>query len=238
MEIKVLIACEESQRVCIEFRRLGVEAYSCDIQECSGGHPEWHIKGDVLPLLNGNCEFKTMDGEIHTVDGTWDLIIAHPPCTYLTVTQNWCYNREKYGDEKVNIRERNRDEAIRFFLEFTKVNCERVVIENPVGCMSTIFKKPDQIIQPYYFGDSAKKTTCLWIKGLPSLTPTNIVDCGEIFEYKGKNGNIKKYPKWMYDALRSNKEERQRIRSKTFVGIAKAMAEQWTRFIKEKQNEI
>jgi hypothetical protein len=238
MEIKVLIACEESQRVCIEFRRLGVEAYSCDIQECSGGHPEWHIKGDVLPLLNGNCEFKTMDEKIHSIRGTWDLIIAHPPCTYLTVTQNWCYNREKYGDEKVNIRERNRDEAIRFFLEFTKVNCERVVIENPVGCMSTIFKKPDQIIQPYYFGDSAKKTTCLWIKGLPSLTPTNIVDCGEIFEYKGKNGNIKKYPKWMYDALRSNKEERQRIRSKTFVGIAKAMAEQWTRFIKENNNEI
>lgn len=236
--MKVLIACEESQRVCIEFRKLGVEAYSCDIQECSGGHPEWHIKGDVLPLLNGNCEFKTMDGEIHTIDGTWDLIIAHPPCTYLTVTQNWCYNREKYGDEKVNIRERNRDEAIRFFLEFTKANCERVVIENPVGCMSTIYKKPDQIIQPYYFGDSAKKTTCLWIKGLPTLTPTNIVDCGEIFEYKGKNGNIKKYPKWMYDALRVGKEERQRIRSKTFQGIAKAMAEQWTSFIKEKQNEI
>lgn len=231
MGIKVLIACEESQRVCIEFRKLGVEAYSCDIQECSGGYLEWHIQGDVLPLLNGNCEFKTMDGKIHTIDGTWDLIIAHPPCTYLTVTQNWCYNREKYGDEKVTERERNRDDAIKFFMAFTKADCEKIAIENPIGCMSRVYQKPTQIIQPYYFGDRAKKTTCLWLKGLPQLTPTDIVDCGEIFEYKGKNRNIKKYPKWMYDALRASKEERQRIRSKTFEGIAKAMAEQWSKFI-------
>lgn len=226
-KMNVLIACEESQTVCKAFREKGHEAYSCDIQECSGGHPEWHIIQDVIPLLNGNCEFKTTDGKHHKIEGRWDLIIAHPPCTYLTVTQNWCYNREKYGDEKVDAREKNRDEAIKFFLEFTKADCERVAIENPVGCMSSIYQKPSQIIQPYYFGDRAKKTTCLWLKGLPKLEPTNIVDCGEIFEYKGKNGNIKKYPKWMYDALGKSKEERQRIRSKTFEGIAKAMAEQW-----------
>jgi hypothetical protein len=226
-KMKVLIACEESQTVCKAFRKRGYEAYSCDIQECSGGHNEWHIMQDVIPLLNGNCEFETVDGIKHKIEGKWDLIIAHPPCTYLTVTQNWCYNREKYGDEKVNEREKNRDEAIEFFLEFTKADCEKVAIENPVGCMSRIYQKPTQIIQPYYFGDRAKKTTCLWLKGLPELQPTDMVDCGEIFEYKGKNGRIKKYPKWMYDALGKGKEERQRIRSKTFEGIAEAMAEQW-----------
>jgi hypothetical protein len=237
--MKVLIACEESQTVCKAFREKGHEAYSCDIIECSGGHPEWHIKSDVLPLLNPSLvfdgydnklygiKFVTCDGFVHYIEDKWDLIIAHPPCTYLTVTQNWCYNREKYGDEKVNEREKNRDEAIKFFLEFTKADCEKVAIENPVGCMSRMYQKPTQIIQPYYFGDRAKKTTCLWLKGLPKLEPTNIVDCGEIFEYKGKNGRIKKYPKWMYDALGKSPEERQRIRSKTFEGIANAMAEQW-----------
>ena len=240
--MKVLVACEESQTVCKAFRERGHEAYSCDIQECSGGHPEWHIKGDVLGILNpveksvitydGFEEWKgiiftTADGKLHIINGRWDLIIAHPPCTYLTVTQNWCYNREKYGDEKVNEREKNRDEAINFFMEFTKADCEKIAIENPVGCMSRIYQKPTQIIQPYFFGDEAKKTTCLWLKGLPPLTPTNIVGCGEIFEYKGKNGNVKKYPKWMYDALGKSKEERQRIRSKTFEGVANAMAEQW-----------
>ena len=235
--MKVLVACEESQTVCKAFREMGHEAYSCDIVECSGGHPEWHIKQDVIPLLNGRCAFRTRDGVIHKIENKWDLIIAHPPCTYLTVTQNWCYNREKYGDEKVNARERNRDEAIRFFMEFTKADCERVAIENPVGCMSRIYQKPTQIIQPYYFGDSAKKTTCLWLKGLPELLPTNIVDCGEIFEYKGKNGNIKKYPKWMYDALGKSQKERQRIRSKTFDGIAKAMAQQWGVYVGKTRSE-
>lgn len=236
--MNILLACEESQAVCKAFREKGHEAYSCDIIDCSGGHPEWHIKQDVLKILNPKIvyandrvyeeiSFKTMDGKPHNLFGKWDLIIAHPPCTYLTVTQNWCYNREKFGDAKVDEREKNRDEAIKFFLEFTKADCEKIAIENPVGCMSRIYKKPSQIIQPYFFGDRAKKTTCLWLKGLPNLQPTNIVDCGEIFEYKGKNGRIKKYPKWMYDALGKSKEERQRIRSKTFEGIAKAMAEQW-----------
>ena len=170
--MKVLVACEESQTVCKAFRKRGHEAYSCDIQECSGGHPEWHIKGDVLNVLNPHqisnsfygIVFITEDGEAHRIEGKWDLIIAHPPCTYLTVTQNWCYNREKYGDKKVNEREKNRDEAIKFFLEFTKADCERVAIENPVGCMSRIYQKPTQIIQPYYFGDRAKKQLAYGLK--------------------------------------------------------------------------
>lgn len=225
--MKILVACEESQVVCSAFRSRGHVAYSCDIVECSGGKPEWHIKQDVLPLLNGNCSFITSDGKHHTVKGSWDLIIAHPPCTYLTNTQNWCYNRERFGDVKVDERERNKKIAIDFFLQFTKANCEKIAIENPVGCMSTIYQKPSQIVQPYFFGDKAKKTTCLWLKGLPVLTITNLVDPGEFFEYKSKSGHLKKYPKWMYTALFKEKLERQRIRSKTFSGMANAMADQW-----------
>lgn len=154
--MKVLIACEESQRVCKAFREKGHEAYSCDIIECSGGHPEWHIKQDVLPLLDGDCEFVSVDGQAHAVAGKWDLIIAHPPCTYLTVTGNRWFNVDRYGERAVE-RFRHREKAISFFLAIANANCDRIAIENPVGVISSEWRKPDQIIQPYMFGDSAEK---------------------------------------------------------------------------------
>ena len=209
--MKVLVACEESQRVCTAFRELGHEAYSCDIQECSGGHPEWHFQQDVLPLLKEQ----------------WDLIIAHPPCTYLTVTGNRWFNVEKYGEKAIQ-REREREAAADFFMEFINADCPRIAVENPVGYMSTHYRKPDQIIQPYWFGDRARKATCLWLKGLPKLVPTNIVDIGETFNggysvgasanyARDENGKI----------LRWSDPRTAKARSKTFPGIAKAMAEQW-----------
>ena len=206
--MKVLIACEESQTVCKAFREKGHEAYSCDIQECSGGYPEWHIRDDVLKILSDK----------------WDLIIAHPPCTYLTVTGNRWFNEEKYGDE-ARKRLLNRSEAIKFFMAFSKL--PRVAIENPVGVMSTIWRKPDQIIHPWMFGDEASKATCLWLNGLPKLIPTNIVSKGETVTYESG----KKMQKWYADAFKLPPKERQKLRSKTFKGIADAMADQFSRFI-------
>ena len=204
--MKVLVACEESQEVCKAFRELGHEAYSCDIQECSGGHPEWHLKQDVIPLLNEE----------------WDLIIAHPPCTFLTVTGNRWFNVERYGDKAVQ-RLKDREEAIAFFMEFANAKCERIAIENPIGCMSTLYKKPTQIIQPYMFGDPARKATCLWLKGLPKLTPTDIVEPIIIHYQNGKGTDNP----WHMETMKLPPKERAKARSKTFPGIAKAMAEQW-----------
>lgn len=146
--MRILVACEESQAVASEFRRLGHEAYSCDIIECSGGHPEWHIMQDVLPLLNGNCEFKTIDSVTHRIDGRWDMIVAFPPCTYLTVTGNRWFNVERYG-EKALQRIKDRKEAIQFFMKFANADCDRIAIENPVGIMSSEWRKPNQIVNPF-----------------------------------------------------------------------------------------
>lgn len=220
--MRILVACEESQRVCCAFRNKGHEAYSCDVIDCSGGHPEWHIKQDVLPLLNGNCKFTTADGSKHTICGKWDLIIAHPPCTYLTVTGNRWFNVERYGD-KARQRENEREKAIVFFMNFANANCDRICIENPVGIMSTKFRKPDQIIQPYMFGDSAEKKTCLWLKGLPKLETTIVIKPPQRVKYSSG----KTMPKWYAEAWKLPKEQRQKIRSQTFLGIANAMAEQW-----------
>ena len=172
--MKVLIACEESQAVCKAFRAKGHEAYSCDIVGCSGGHPEWHIMQDVLPLLNGDCEFVSMDGTSHRVEGKWDMIIAFPPCTYLTVTGNRWFNVERYGEKAIQ-RHKDREEAIQFFMAFANADCDRIAIENPVGVMSSIWRKPEQIINPYEHGDPFEKKTCIWLKGLPMLKPTNVV---------------------------------------------------------------
>lgn len=220
--MNILVACEESQAVCIAFREQGHRAFSCDIQECSGGHPEWHIQGDVLPLLNGNCTFKTADTHTHTQSGKWDLIIAHPPCTYLTVTGNRWFNVEKYGDkalERVNERKKGAE----FFMKFINADCGKIAVENPIGYMSTIYRRPDCIIHPYMFGDPARKATCLWLKGLSKLAPTHIVE-PVIIKYK--NGKGTDNP-WHIDTIGLPKEERAKARSKTFPGIAKAMAEQW-----------
>lgn len=226
--MKVLVACEESQRVCTEFRKLGHESYSCDIEPCSGGHPEWHIQDDVLPLLNGNCEFKTVNGDIHHLIGKWDMIIAFPPCTYLTVTGNRWFNVEKYGEKAIQ-RQKDREAAIEFFLKFANADCERIAIENPIGIMSSEYQKPNQIIHPYMFGDPERKSTCLWLKNLPCLIPTNIVKPNII---KYKNGNGTDSP-WHVNTMSLPPAERAKARSKTFPGIAKAMAEQWGKELSE-----
>ena len=220
--MKVLIACEESQRVCFAFREEGHEAYSCDIVSASGGGYCWHIKSDVLPLLDGDCEFVTMDGTKHRIEGQWDLIIAHPPCTYLTVTGNRWFNVERYGKKAIQ-RAKDREEAIAFFMAIANAKCDRIVIENPVGVMSTVWRTPDQIIQPYMFGDAAEKKTCLWLKGVPPLVPTNEVAPPE----RVKFDSGKSMPKWYADLWHLPKEERSRLRSQTFPGFAKAMASQW-----------
>lgn len=220
--MKVLVACEESQAVCKAFRKRGHEAYSCDILECSGGHPEWHIMQNVIPLLNGYCEFETVDGIKHKIEEKWDMIIAHPPCTYLTVTGNRWFNVEKYGDKAIK-RAKDREEAIAFFMEIANAKCDRIVIENPVGVMSTRWRKPDQVIQPYMFGDAAEKKTCLWLKGVPPLVLTNEVAPPE----RVKFDSGKSMPKWYADLWHLPKEERSRLRSQTFPGFAKAMASQW-----------
>ena len=204
--MKVLVACEESQEVCKAFRELGHEAYSCDIQDCSGGHPEWHLKQDVIPLLNQE----------------WDLIIAHPPCTFLTVTGNRWFNVEKYGDKAIQ-RHKDREEAVAFFMQFVNAKCDKIAIENPIGYMSTAYKKPTQIIHPYMFGDPARKATCLWLKGLPKLIPTNIVEPIIIHYQNGKGTDNP----WHMETMKLPPKERSKARSKTFPGIAKAMAEQW-----------
>lgn len=209
MSMKVLIACEESQRVCIAFRERGHEAYSCDIIECSGGHPEWHIMQDVLQLINGDCDFETMDGSEHTICGKWDMIIAFPPCTDLAVS-GARYFAEKRADGR-------QQRSIDFFMAFANANCDRIAIENPVGIMSTHYRKPDQIIQPWQFGHGETKSTCLWLKGLPKLTPTDVV---EGREQKG----------WKMPPS----ADRAKLRSKTYPGIARAMAEQWGSLVKKK----
>lgn len=222
--MKILVACEESQAVTKEFRKLGHEAYSCDIVECSGGHPEWHVKSDVKILLNPHnvgIGFMTQDLKVHNVN-KWDLIITFPPCTFLTVTGNRWFNIERYGEKAIK-RHEDRKEAIKFFMMFANANCEKIAIENPVGIMSSEWRKPNQIINPYQFGDAFEKKTCLWLKGLPVLLPTDIVEPPKRTEFKSG----KTMPAWYADAWKLPKKERAKLRSKTFPGIAKAMATQW-----------
>ena len=226
--MNVLIACEESQEVCKAFRVRGHRAFSCDIQECSGGHPEWHIMQDVLGILNpkdhGNNTldavwFITMGGQFHEVP-KWDLIIAHPPCTYLTLAGNKWFKPE-YKD-RFPEREREREDAVAFFMQFANADCDRIAIENPVCIMSSRWRKPDQYIEPYFFGEPEKKKTGLWLKGLPPLKPTNIVEPIIIHCASGANE-----PRWHMETMKLPKKERSKARSKTFPGIAAAMAEQW-----------
>jgi hypothetical protein len=210
---KILIACEESQAVTKEFRKLGHEAYSCDIIECSGGHPEWHLQQDVTELLK---EY-------------WDMIIAFPPCTYLTVSGlHW--------NKRNSERALKTEEGFNFFMLFANANCDKIAIENPVGCVSTRWRKPNQIINPYQFGSDASKKTCLWLKGLPELTTTKyieprIIDGKKRWGNQMDNGqNITLNEKGKVCGW--NTDEIKRIRSKTYTGIAKAMAEQWGQLVK------
>ena len=230
--MKALVACEESQAVTIELRKRGWEAYSCDIQECSGGHPEWHINSDVIPLVNGNCSFKTMDNIEHTIDSKWDLLVAHPVCTLLTVTGNRWFNVERYGEKAIQ-RAKDREDAVQFFMVFANADCDHICIENPVGIMSTRWRKADQIIQPWMFGDPFEKKTCLWLKGLNPLVATNIVTPPP----RKKFDSGKTMPEWYSSLWHLPKEERAKLRSKTFFGIAEAIADQFTKQITE-HNEL
>lgn len=219
-KMKILVACEESQAVTSELRELGHYAYSCDIIPCSGFLPEYHIQQDVIPLLDGDCSFKTTDGREHYISGRWDMIIAFPPCTHLAVSG------ARYFEQK--RKDGRQQAAIDFFMCFVTADCERIAIENPVGIMSTKHRKPDQIIQPFWFGDKARKSTCLWLKNLKTLEPTNIVDCGEIAKGGFSVGASLNYATDENGKIISwNDPRTAKIRSKTFPGIAKAMAEQW-----------
>ena len=228
--MKVLIACEESQAVCKAFREKGHEAYSCDIIECSGGHPEWHIQSDVLKVINPQQQnipgdswygykFRTMDGILHCIDGKWDLIIAFPPCTYLS-NAGACRLYPKKG--QLNIERFNKGlKAKEFFLEILNADCPKIAVENPVS--SKVFEMPKhtQEIQPYMFGHPYTKKTRLWLKGLAPLTPTNVVE--PISPYCPSGTGRKQKDK--YGAAKRGDDAKNR--SKTFSGIAKAMAEQW-----------
>ena len=235
-KLKVLIACEESQRVCIEFRKLGHEAYSADIQEPSGGHPEWHIKGDVLEVLNprdhlGDFEapdqyisFKTMDGSYHEVE-KWDLLIAHPPCTYLSNAGA----RHLYAGGKLNQKRYSKGtKGKEFFMEFMNADCKHIAIENPIP--STVYRLPkcNQIIQPYMFGEPFTKKTCLWLIGLPTLSPTNEV---EPIATWCTSGSYAKTHNPKYRGAAGDGKDRAKNRSKTFQGIAQAMAQQWSAYL-------
>lgn len=227
--MKVLVACEESQAVCTAFREKGHEAYSCDILECSGGHPEWHIKGDALAVINGNCSFLTEGGEKVNIDGQWDLLIAHPPCTYLTVSGNRWFDIDRYGED-AKQRYKGRYKGIVFFMQMALASADKVAVENPIGIINTCYRKPDQIIQPYMFGHPYAKATCLWLKGLPPLFPTEICEPERIHS-KGKTGGYSGKLWYATDEngkiLAWNDPRTARERSKTYPGIAKAMAEQW-----------
>ena len=204
----ILIGCEESQIVTSELRKLGFHnAFSCDLLPTSGSHPEWHLQQDVFEVINQG----------------WDMMIAFPPCTDLAVSGARHFERKRADGSQ--------QRSIKFFMDLANAPIEKIALENPIGIMSSEWRKPDQIIQPWQFGDKAQKSTCLWLKGLPKLEHTNIVEKGEFFHFTSKKGVDKKMPMWYYKALRDAKspEQRRTLRSKTFNGIAKAMAEQWTK---------
>ena len=217
--MNILVGCEESQAITIELRRLGHFAFSCDIKPCSGGYPEWHIIRDVLDLVNGYVSFYTSDGECHSVS-KWDLIIAHPPCTYLSFAGNKYFNIDKYG-EKALSRIVSRSEAVDFALKIYNADCDHICIENPKGYLSTFFRPPDQVINPFEFGDSCRKRTCLWLKNLPCLMPDYVVPPPDpvYIDSHGKN-------RFWVETVSS--KDRQAARSKTFPGIARAIAYQFT----------
>lgn len=209
-KLRILVACEESQAVTIAFRKLGHEAFSCDLLPSSGGHPEWHFQEDMFEVIKREPKF--------------DLGIFHPPCTFLTVSGNAWFNVEKYGEKAIK-RAKDREEAADFFMRTVNAPIERIAIENPICIMSSRYRKPDQIIQPFQFGHPYTKQTCLWLKGLPKLQPTNILE-------KPKTGWVNQSftPDGRYGGF-NGKFSGSSERSKTFPGIAEAMANQWSEFI-------
>lgn len=206
--MRIIVGCEESQAVTIELRKLGHEAFSCDLLPCSGNNPDWHFQDDIFNVIKREDRF--------------DLGIFFPPCTDLAVSGARHFERKKADGSQ--------QKSIDFFMNLVNLDIDKIAIENPIGIMSGVYRKPDQIIQPWQFGDKAQKSTCLWLKNLPKLVHTDIVEKGEFFEFTSKKGEKKRMPMWYYKALQEAKtpEQRRTLRSKTFPGIAKAMAEQWT----------
>ena len=223
--MKILVACEESQAVTKELRKLGHEAFSCDLLPCSGGHPEWHYQQDVFEVIEKG----------------WDMMIAHPPCTFLAVSgARWMYHPDDsdldFKDRRPHPKHLNRkqqqSDALDFVRKLMDAPIDKIAIENPISVISSQIRKPNQIVHPYHFGDKASKSTCLWLKNLPLLEPTNMVDKGELKTWiDKKTGKEKRQALWYYKALQNAKTsaERSTLRSKTFKGIAKAMATQWTK---------
>ena len=203
--MKILVACEESQRVCEAFRKKGHEAYSCDILPTSGNHPEWHLQQDVRPLLKEK----------------WDMVIAFPPCTYFTNAGGQCWNERLFSKDSIEKRKILRQEMFVLVLDIWNSNSEKVSIENPVGWLSTHWQKPSQIIEPYYFGDNAKKRTCLWLRGLPLLKPTHML-AKPMPTYTQKGGVRDGTNRYFAECVQGSIN-----RSKTFHGVAEAMADQW-----------
>lgn len=234
-KLNILVACEESQAVTKELRKLGHNAYSCDLLKCSGRKPQWHFNMDVFKVIKNKGGI-LQNGESVKIEGEWDMMIAHPPCTFLAVSgAQWYYHpddkdlplEKRRPHPRYPNRIKDREDAVKFFKKLWNVKIDRIAIENPIGIMSTRLCKPSQIVQPYMFGDKATKTTCLWLKGLPLLKQTKLVDKGErVFFASGKS-----QPKWYSDAFTNAKTpaERQTLRSKTFKGMARAMAKQWTK---------
>ena len=227
--MNVLVACEESQAVTIELRKLGVNAFSCDTQECSGGHPEWHIMRDVLPLLNGKCEFDTSDGVHHKIENRWDMIIAFPPCTYMT---NAGAVRMRVNGQIQQKRYENAMEAKKFFMRILETDCEKIAIENPTPMKLVGLPQYSQAIHPWMFGEAYTKRTCLWLKGLPLLVPPVSEKPDGVTPYvnggnKDASGNYRKN----YRKMCGRNERNPKTRAKTFPGIAKAMSEQWVEFL-------
>lgn len=250
--LNVLIACEESQACCRAFRAMGHNAYSCDLFDCSGTifgtdiaepHPEWHFNHDVTTVLN-KTDLTLQNGEQAQVDGDWDIMIGHPPCTYLAVSgAQWYYHpddkdlpiEKRRPHPRYPNRAQDREDGANFFIFLAGADVKRIAIENPVGIMSTRWRKPDQSIQPYMFGDPYSKNTCLWIKNLRPLHPSKETDNhGERIFF----GSGKSQPKWYSDGFTKTKSavERQKWRSKTFPNIARVIAEQWTIQIAAEEN--
>jgi ribosomal protein L20A (L18A) len=216
-KMRILVACEESQVITKELRKLGHEAFSCDLLPCSGGHPEWHYQQDVFEVIEKG----------------WDMMIAHPPCTYLSVAGAWAmYKKDENGNKVINeVRKKNQEDALDFVRKLMDAPIDKIAIENPVSVISSQIRKPDQIVHPYHFGDKASKSTCLWLKNLPKLKHTNVVEKGEFKTWiDKKTGKEKRQATWIYECLAQakNKEHLRTLRSKTFKGMAEAIAKQWT----------
>lgn len=251
-KLNILVACEESQACCRAFRALGHNAFSCDLFNCSGTifgtdiaepHPEWHFNHDVTTVLN-KTDLTLQNGAQAVVEGEWDIMIGHPPCTYLAVSgAKWMYHpddknlpvEKRRPHPHFPTRRQDQEDGAKFFMFLASANVKRIAIENPVGVMSSRWRKPDQSIQPYMFGDPYSKNTCLWLKNLRPLHPSKETnDHGERIYF----GSGKSQPKWYSDGLTKtkSKEERQKWRSKTFPNIARAIAQQWTIQIAAEEN--